>query len=105
MNETTYGVADLCDRYHVGEHTVLGWIHNGELVAVNVSRRPGGKPRPAVEAWTRGPRGVTQAAAGSPMSRSASATSSVRRLVSTRYLTNSSRFRSSPCSSARTRCM
>lgn len=39
-------VADLCDKYGVTEHTVLGWIKNGELVAVNVGRRPGaGKPR------------------------------------------------------------
>jgi excisionase family DNA binding protein len=39
----TYGIKDLCKRYRVGEHTVLGWIRNGELRAVNVGRRPGAK--------------------------------------------------------------
>jgi excisionase family DNA binding protein len=34
---------DLCDRYGVGEHTVLGWIRSGELRAVNVGRRHGAK--------------------------------------------------------------
>ena len=41
-----YSVADLCERYGVCEHTVLGWIRSGELRAVNVGRTPGGrKPR------------------------------------------------------------
>jgi hypothetical protein len=38
-------VADLCERFAVGEHTVLGWIRTGELRAVNVARKPGGKPK------------------------------------------------------------
>ncbi|MGO8747579.1 MAG: helix-turn-helix domain-containing protein [Thermoguttaceae bacterium] len=42
----TYGIKDLCKRYAVGEHTVLGWIRNGELKAVNVGRTPTArKPR------------------------------------------------------------
>ena len=37
----TYGIKDLCKRYAVGEHTVLGWIRNGEVrKAVNVGRTP-----------------------------------------------------------------
>jgi excisionase family DNA binding protein len=40
---STFSVRDLCDRYGVSEHTVLGWIHSGELRAVNVGRRPGAK--------------------------------------------------------------
>jgi excisionase family DNA binding protein len=43
---STLSVRDLCERYGVGEHTVLGWIRSGELRAVNVGRRPGArKPR------------------------------------------------------------
>jgi excisionase family DNA binding protein len=40
---STLSVRDLCDRYGVGEHTVLAWIHSGQLRAVNVGRRPGAK--------------------------------------------------------------
>ena len=39
----TYSVRDISERYAVSEHTVLGWIGNGELRAVNVGRRPGAK--------------------------------------------------------------
>jgi excisionase family DNA binding protein len=39
----TFTVADLCERFGVGEHTVLGWIRSGELKAMNVGRSPGGK--------------------------------------------------------------
>ena len=43
---STLSVRDLCERYGVGEHTVLGWINRGELRAVNVGRRPSAqKPR------------------------------------------------------------
>jgi excisionase family DNA binding protein len=39
-------VHDVCERYGVTEHTVLLWIRQGELRAVNVGRRQGaGKPR------------------------------------------------------------
>lgn len=41
----TYGVKDLTERYGVGEHTVLGWIHRGELKAIDVSRQRGGRPK------------------------------------------------------------
>src|SRR3712207_4599126 len=56
---STLSVRDLCERYGVSEHTVLGWFRPGELRAVNVGRRPGPKrprwritaePLPAFEA-------------------------------------------------------
>ncbi len=40
----TYSVKQLGERFHVGEHTVLGWIKTGELQAINVARSLGGKP-------------------------------------------------------------
>ena len=40
---STLSVRDVCERLGVNEHTVLGWIRSGELRAVNVGRRPGGK--------------------------------------------------------------
>ena len=43
---STLTVRDVCERYGVTEHTVLGWIRAGELKAINVGRRLGaGKPR------------------------------------------------------------
>ena len=53
----TLSVRDLCERYAVTEHTVLGWIRTGELRAINVGRRLGAKkPRwrvteEALTAW------------------------------------------------------
>jgi hypothetical protein len=41
----TYGIKDLCERFAVGEHTVLNWIRRGELRAIDVSRKQGGRPR------------------------------------------------------------
>jgi excisionase family DNA binding protein len=41
----TYGVQELRQRFGVGEHTVLQWIHSGELRAINVSRKPSGRPK------------------------------------------------------------
>jgi excisionase family DNA binding protein len=38
-----FSVQDLCDRCTVSQQTVLGWINSGELAAVNVGRKPGGK--------------------------------------------------------------
>jgi excisionase family DNA binding protein len=35
-----YTVEDVTDRYGVIEHTVLKWIHSGELKAINVGRTP-----------------------------------------------------------------
>lgn len=32
----TYSIKDICTRFNVNEHTVLAWIHSGELKAVNV---------------------------------------------------------------------
>ena len=41
-----YTVEQISTRYRVKETTVLGWIHSGELRAVNVGRAPGKqKPR------------------------------------------------------------
>lgn len=41
----TYSVREVAQHFTVGQHTVLEWIHHAELLAVNVARRPGGKPR------------------------------------------------------------
>lgn len=41
----THSVKDIQNRHHVGEHTVLNWIRTGELKAINVSRRPGTRPK------------------------------------------------------------
>jgi transposase len=41
----TYGIKDLQERFAVGEHTILGWIKRGELKAINVSRKPVGRPK------------------------------------------------------------
>ncbi len=40
---TTVTVRELCARYGVAEHTVLGWIRSGELKALNVGRTAGTK--------------------------------------------------------------
>jgi hypothetical protein len=40
-----YTVNDIMQRYEVSQHTVLEWIDSGELRAVDVSRKRGGKPR------------------------------------------------------------
>ena len=43
MNDATIlTVADVSERYGVGQHTVLAWIASGTLAAVDV-RRPGAK--------------------------------------------------------------
>lgn len=39
----TFTPADLSERYAVTVHTVLGWIHDGSLRAINVGRKPGAK--------------------------------------------------------------
>jgi excisionase family DNA binding protein len=41
----TYGIKDLCERFAVGEHTVLAWVRSGELRAIDVSRKQGGRPK------------------------------------------------------------
>ena len=41
----TYAIKDLCERFAVGEHTVLGWIRRGELRAIDVSRNRGARPK------------------------------------------------------------
>ena len=40
---STLSVRDLCERYGVSEGTVLSWIKQGEIRAINVGRRPGAK--------------------------------------------------------------
>ena len=42
---STYGVKDIQERYGVGMHTVLGWIHSGELDAVDVRRTGSSRPK------------------------------------------------------------
>jgi excisionase family DNA binding protein len=50
-NQAMLTVSDLMARFGVNETTVLGWIHSGELKAVNVGRRAGLKrPRWRVSA-------------------------------------------------------
>jgi len=39
----TLTVRDLCERFGVSEHTVLSWVHSGQLAAINVGRDPGSK--------------------------------------------------------------
>ncbi len=43
MRERALTVKELCERYSVAEHTVLGWIRSGELKAINVGRAAGTK--------------------------------------------------------------
>lgn len=40
-----YSVANVSKRYGVGQHTVHTWIANGDLRAIDISRRDGGKPK------------------------------------------------------------
>ena len=37
-------VKDVAEEMGVSQHTVGVWINSGELAAVNVGRKPGGKP-------------------------------------------------------------
>lgn len=41
----TYSIKDLQEKYAVGEHTILRWIHQGDLIALDVSRTKGGRPK------------------------------------------------------------
>lgn len=43
MIDRALSVKEICDRFGVGENTVLGWIRSGELGAINVGRRQGTK--------------------------------------------------------------
>ncbi len=43
--EKTYSIKDLMARYAVGEHSCLQWIRQGDLTAINVAKRNGGKPQ------------------------------------------------------------
>jgi excisionase family DNA binding protein len=40
---STFTTRDLCERYGVSEHTVLSWINQGDIRAINVGRRTGAK--------------------------------------------------------------
>lgn len=40
-----YSIKDIQERYGVGEHTVLGWIHAGLLRAVNICRVGSSRPK------------------------------------------------------------
>ena len=52
-----YTVRQVAERYGVGQHTVLRWIRDGELRAIDVrrtraARRPGWRiSQAAIEAW------------------------------------------------------
>lgn len=37
--------AEVAAQFSVRIDTVLSWIHDGSLIAINVARRPGGRPR------------------------------------------------------------
>jgi excisionase family DNA binding protein len=39
----TFSIKNIRERFGVSEHTVLTWIHTGELRAVNVGRKAGAK--------------------------------------------------------------
>jgi hypothetical protein len=41
----TFSIMDLRLRFGVGEHTILHWIHSGQLRAQNVSRNPNTRPK------------------------------------------------------------
>jgi excisionase family DNA binding protein len=43
LPSSTYSVSDLAERYGVTPHTVLDWIHSGDLAAINVGRHRGAK--------------------------------------------------------------
>ncbi|WP_425397292.1 helix-turn-helix domain-containing protein [Aeoliella sp.] len=46
MSVNYFTVAQLAERMQVKPQTILSWIHNGELRAIDVSSRPGcGRPR------------------------------------------------------------
>lgn len=40
-----YSVADLCARWKCGREKVLGFIHRGELVAVNIATHTSARPQ------------------------------------------------------------
>jgi excisionase family DNA binding protein len=39
MNDRTFTVQEICERYRVTQQTVLSWINSGQLRAINVGRR------------------------------------------------------------------
>ena len=41
----THSTKDLRARYGVGEHTILNWIHNGVLRAIDISRVGSSRPK------------------------------------------------------------
>lgn len=45
MSSLVFSVQDVADRYGVVQHTVLTWIRAGELIALDVSRNRGARPR------------------------------------------------------------
>jgi len=42
---STLSVKDLQERYGVGEHTILGWVKQGSMIGIDVSRKQGGRPK------------------------------------------------------------
>ena len=45
MSDRAKTVAEVAERFGVDPHTVLGWIRKGEMLAINVGRSRGKKPR------------------------------------------------------------
>lgn len=45
MDDRTFKPKDIAQRFAVGVHKVLRWIAAGELGAVNIASKPGGRPR------------------------------------------------------------
>ena len=44
MSDRTLTVKEAAGRFGVTQHTVLSWIRSGELPAIDVSRKRGGRP-------------------------------------------------------------
>lgn len=44
----TFTPPQLAERWGVGHEKILGWIHSGELQALNLATRPTGQPRWAI---------------------------------------------------------
>ena len=44
MSEPTYTVKKFAEMHHTTPHTVLTWIHDGILPAIDISRKQGGRP-------------------------------------------------------------
>jgi excisionase family DNA binding protein len=67
-DRATYSTSDIAKHFGAANDTVLTWIHNGELAAINVARSTATRPRyrvteEALEAFKRRRAAVTAAPA------------------------------------------